>query len=364
MLGWSDPGVWAAIAGGALLLVVFVLHEARVRAPMLPLTLFKRRNFSVTNAQTLAMYGGLGIFSFFQTIYLQEVAGYSALKAGVTGLVPTVMMFLFSRRVGGLADRIGSRPFLIVGPMLVGCGFLMMLRYGIRVSLLGDALPAMLVFSSGLVLTVSPLTATVLADASDADAGIASAVNNAIARTASLMAVAAIGAVAAATYAGALDSRLATRLPASATPALAQARKRTFRPLDREPCARGRPRARRPASAEASENAFHVAMGIGAGLLFLAGFGGFALHGRCRPKFAAADCSGGQIVGAPVAAGECSARRPASRMRLPPRLGSPAVFPIDRVRPTLDGAASEGWRPSPRRSAPRSHRRRRGGSRR
>ncbi len=139
------------------------------------------------------MYGGIGILGFFVTIYLQQVAGYSAFKSGVTGLVPTGVMFLLSARLGRLADRFGARPFLIGGPMLVACGFLLMRRYGTSVSLLGDVVPALLVFSLGLACTVAPLTATVLADAGEAEAGIASAVNNAIARTASLLAVAAVG---------------------------------------------------------------------------------------------------------------------------------------------------------------------------
>ena len=166
VLGWSDPAVWGALVGGLVLLAVFIRFEARTRAPMLPLGLFARRNFAVTNAQTFAMYGGIGLLGFFVTIYLQQVAGYSALKSGVTGLVPTGVMFLLSARMGRLADRYGARWFLVAGPLLVAAGFGLMQRYGTSVSLFGDVLPALLVFSLGLALTVSPLTATVLADAS------------------------------------------------------------------------------------------------------------------------------------------------------------------------------------------------------
>ena len=214
MLGWSDPGVWGALLIGIVMLATFLWHEAHTAAPMLPLGLFAHRNFAVANAQTFAMYGGIGLLGFFVTIYLQQVAGYSALKSGVTGLVPTAVMFLLSARMGRLADRFGPRPFLTVGPLLVAAGFGLMQRYGTSVSLFGDVLPALLVFSLGLSLTVSPLTATVLADASEMDAGIASAVNNAIARTAGLVAVAAVGAVVSSYYATLLDQRLGHRLPA------------------------------------------------------------------------------------------------------------------------------------------------------
>ena len=303
VLGWSDPGVWGALVGGALLFAGFVTWEARTAAPMLPLGLFAHRNFSVANAQTFAMYGGIGLVGFFVTIYLQQVAGYSALKSGVTGLVPTIVMFLLSARMGRLADRFGPRPFLTAGPLLVACGFALMLRYGTSVSLVGDVLPALLVFSLGLALTVSPLTATVLADAGESDAGIASAVNNAIARTAGLVSVAAVGAVVASYHSTLLAQRLAGRLPASATPAVHAAQRRTFGTIsaaDLPPATRAY--ARRVA-ATSSRDAFHLAMGIGGGLLVVAGIGGLGLRGRRSApgalRVAAADCAGGQLTGAP-----------------------------------------------------------------
>lgn len=237
VLGWADPAVWGSLLVGLALFAGFIAFEARTPAPMLPLGLFARRNFAVANAQTLAMYGGIGILGFFVTIYLQQVAGYSALKSGVTGLVPTVVMFLLSARMGRLADRYGPRPFLVAGPLLVACGFALMLRYGASVSLFGDVLPALLVFSLGLSLTVSPLTATVLADASESDAGIASAINNAIARTAGLIAVAAVGAAVSAHYGACSTSALAAAYPP-------RARRRSGRPSN-EPSGRsGRARSR------------------------------------------------------------------------------------------------------------------------
>ncbi len=307
VLGWSDPAVWGALGGGLVLLATFVRFEAHTRAPMLPLGLFARRNFAVTNAQTFAMYGGIGLLGFFVTIYLQQVAGYSALKSGVTGLVPTGVMFLLSARMGRLADRYGARWFLVAGPLLVAAGFGLMQRYGTSVSLIGDVLPALLVFSLGLALTVSPLTATVLADASETDAGIASAVNNAIARTAGLVSVAAVGAIVSAYYGALLDARLAHRLPASSRPAVLAAKRRTFGTIDaRAVPVADRAFARR-AAAGASEDAFHLAVGIGAGLLVVAGAGGLALRTQRRSPVEAGDCAGGTLAGVPRVLGDPSA---------------------------------------------------------
>lgn len=305
VLGWSDPVVTVALALGFALFAGFVVHESRVDAPMLPLDLFARRNFSVANAQTFAIYAGIGILGFFVTIYLQQVAGYSALKSGVTGLVPTVVMFALSSRMGKLADRYGPRFFLTAGPLLAAVGFLLMFRYGTSVSFFGDVVPALLVFSFGLALTVAPLTATVLGDANEAQAGIASAVNNAIARTASLIAIAAVGAVVSSYYSSLLDQRLGGRLPASSQAAVRQAKRRTFGVIEPGAVPPAQRALAADATATSSQDAFHLAVGIGAGLLVVAGTGGLALRAKPRTQVAARGCSGGQFAGAPRAAADC-----------------------------------------------------------
>jgi EmrB/QacA subfamily drug resistance transporter len=304
VLGWSDPAISLSLAGGLLVFGGFIAWERRTRNPMLPLGMFAHRNFSVANAQTFVMYGGIGLLGFFVTIYLQQVAGYSPVKAGVTGLVPVLVMFVLSPRLGALADRFGARPFLIVGPFIVAAGFGLMQRYGTSVSLLGDVVPALLVFGLGIATTVSPLTATVLADAREAQAGIASAVNNAIARTASLIAVAAVGAVVSSYDGAALSSRLGHRLPASAGPAVQAAERRTFGTIDAAMLPPGDRALARHAAAAASEDAFHLAMGIASGLLVLAGLAGLALRGRRPEGVRATDCSGGALAGAPQTLGE------------------------------------------------------------
>jgi EmrB/QacA subfamily drug resistance transporter len=301
VLGWSDPAVWGALAAGLALFASFVVFESRARAPMLPLTLFAHRNFSVANAQTFAIYGGIALLGFFVTIYLQQVAGYSALKSGVTGIVPTIVMFVLSARMGRLADKYGARWFLVVGPLLVAAGFALMLRYGTSVSLWTDVLPALLVFSLGLALTVSPLTATVLADVSASDAGIASAVNNAIARTAGLISVAAVGAVVAAHHANVLDAELGNRLPASSQAAVAQAQRKTFGTINPSTIPPADRAFAEQAAATASESAFHLAMGIGSGLLVIAGIGGLALRTKRRSPIQSGECGGGQLAGQPRA---------------------------------------------------------------
>jgi hypothetical protein len=267
---------------------------------MLPLGLFRRRNFTVANVETFLMYGGMALQGFFLVLFLQQVAGFSATEAGAANIVPVGMMFLLSRRFGALADRYGPRWFMTVGPLLVAAGFLAMLRLDAHASWLADLLPALLIYSLGLAITVSPLTATVLADADESDAGIASAVNNAIARTAGLLATAAIGAVLAGFYANKLDSELAGRtLTPPAQAQVAQARDRALSPVDPGTL----PAQDRAVVTQAVEDAgvatFHLAALIGAGMLTAAGLLGGLLLRNPRRRTTAEHCPGGQLVGAP-----------------------------------------------------------------
>jgi len=191
--GWGDPIVAGGIAGGSVLLALFVLYELRTPMPMLPLHLFRLRNFSVTNVETLAVYGGLSGLSVFLTLFLEEFGGYTAFRAGVALLPITVVMFFLSPRTGTLAMRYGPRLFMSVGPVIAGVAVLAYARFPESPSYWIDLLPALLVFSVGLSLTVAPLTTTVLSDADAGEAGVASGVNNAVARIAGLLAVAVLG---------------------------------------------------------------------------------------------------------------------------------------------------------------------------
>src|SRR4051794_3281683 len=206
--GWGDPVILAALIGGLALLVAFVVYERDASHPMLTLSLFRERNFAVGNAATLTIYGGLSALPFFLVLFLQQVAGYSPIAAGAALLPVTVLMFSLSRRWGALADRIGPRIFMAIGPVIGGAGMLLLRRMDADPNYWTDVLPGIVVFGFGLSLTVAPLTAAVLGGVSEEHAGIASAVNNATARVGGLLAIAAVGAVVAAQFSSSLKSDL------------------------------------------------------------------------------------------------------------------------------------------------------------
>lgn len=187
---------WTAPAALGLLLAVFVWWERRTARPLLPLDMFRSVRFSATNAVTFIVYGALGGALFLLPIQLQQVSGYTPLEAGVALLPVTIIMLLLSSRSGALAARIGPRLQMSVGPVVVGAGFALFVRIGADGSYLTEVFPAVCVFGLGLAITVAPLTATALAAAPARHAGLASAVNNDVARTASLIAVAVFPALA------------------------------------------------------------------------------------------------------------------------------------------------------------------------
>ena len=198
--GWSDPLVWIPLVAGLAMLGAFIWHERRTDHPMMPLSLFGSRNFAVGNLATLLIYGGLGAMSFFVIIFLQQVAGYSAVAAGLALLPITILMWLLSRRFGALSDRIGPRLLMGLGPIAAGLGMIWISRLGDDIQYLTDVLPGVVVFGVGLSATVAPLTNTVLGAVPQHNAGVASGINNQIARVASLLAIAAVGAIVAAAF--------------------------------------------------------------------------------------------------------------------------------------------------------------------
>ncbi|WP_194869531.1 MFS transporter [Myxococcus sp. AB025B] len=187
--GWSLAPVLAAVAGVALL-AAFLVIEARARHPMLPLGLFRSRTFSGANLTTLAVYFALGGVSFLLILALQQQLGYSALAAGASLLPITVLLLTLSPLVGRLAGHIGARPLMTAGPLLAGVGMALLTRLHRGGGYVDTVLPGVLVLGLGLSLTVGPLTAVVLGAVEDRHAGIASGVNNAVARIAGLLAVA------------------------------------------------------------------------------------------------------------------------------------------------------------------------------
>jgi EmrB/QacA subfamily drug resistance transporter len=191
--GWGHPAIVAGLLGGAALLAAFVWWEMRTRYPMLPLRLFKLRNFTVTNIETFTVYGGLSAWGFFLVLFLQQLAGYSPLEAGLATVPVTVVMFFLSKHAGRLSAIYGPRVFMAVGPLLGGVSVLALARLPHDLSYWIELLPPLLGFALGLTMTVAPLTTTVLSDAGPGDAGVASGVNNAVARVAGLVAIAAVG---------------------------------------------------------------------------------------------------------------------------------------------------------------------------
>jgi EmrB/QacA subfamily drug resistance transporter len=193
-LGRGGAGSGPAVSGlvGVAALAAFLVVERRSPNPLVPLSMFTDRLFAGTNLITLLIYGPLGVFFFLVILQLQTVAGFSPSVAGTALLPATVLMLLLSARSGALADRIGPRAQLAIGPLLAAAGFLLALRIGSGASYLTDVLPATAALGLGLAVAVAPLTAAVLSSADEHHAGTASGINNAVARTAGLLAVAVI----------------------------------------------------------------------------------------------------------------------------------------------------------------------------
>lgn len=194
-LGWGSPKILIPLIVGVVALGLFVRQERSTKQPMLPLGLFKVRNFWVGNLATVLIYGGLSVATFVIVIFLQQVANYSAFKAGLALMPITIIMFFLSSKFGALSGKYGPRLFMGFGPIIAGLGFLWMLGADASASYFVQILPAILVFGIGLSVTVAPLTSAILGSIEASRAGIGSAINNAIARIAGLLAIAFIGIV-------------------------------------------------------------------------------------------------------------------------------------------------------------------------
>ena len=300
-LGWSNPAVSGSLIGGVLAFVAFLVYESRTANPMLRLDLFKSRNFAVGNLETLALYGGLSALFFFLVLYLQQVAGYTPLQSGLALLPESLVMFVLSSRFGALADRFGPRAFMGGGPLIAAAGILLLLTIGVHVDYVTEVLPGILLFSLGLAITVAPLTAAILAGVKQSEAGIGSAVNNAVARVAGLIATVAIGALLAAQFSSSLDHHLSGRaLTASGQRAVRTAKQLTLG----RPSVAGVPRAQAAAitaaSGDSSLVAFRLGLGVIAGLVGIGGIIGAAGIRNPRRVVRAKSCSGGQLAGAPL----------------------------------------------------------------
>lgn len=193
--GWSSPVIYLPFVLGILSLGAFVWWQSKAKAPMLPLGLFRIRNFWSGNIATTFIYAALNIGGFITVVFLQQVAGFTATLAALAFLPVTIANISLSTFFGGLSGKYGPRFFMTVGPILAGVGYLLFLRMGENVNYWWDVLPGVLVFSLGLSMTVAPLTSAILGSVPTQQSGIGSATNNAVSRVAGLIGIAMLGVI-------------------------------------------------------------------------------------------------------------------------------------------------------------------------
>ena len=303
--GWTDPLVVVPLLTGVACLLAFIWWQGRARAPMMPLELFRSHNFAVVNLATLCVYAGLYGSIFFITLFLQQVAGYSPLEAGLATTPITLFMFVLSSRFGALAGRIGPRLVMGTGPLLGALGLALMTRVDSGGDYLTAVLPALVPFGIGLAMTVAPLTTTVLDAVEERRAGVASGINNAVSRVAGLLAIATFGVVVSAQFASSLDARI-SEPPLAGDAAVAEAASvAKEQPLSGGVEANVSPAEQREldsAVADSAGSGFRLGMAVGAVLMALGG--AVALAGVRNPSDPES-VPEAVAPGSAAAAGEC-----------------------------------------------------------
>lgn len=285
-LGWRHPLVPGSLLVGAAALAGFLAVESRVANPMMPLSVFRSRNFAGANLLTLWLYAGLGGALFFLPFNLIQMHGYSATAAGAALLPFVILMFLLSRWSGSLADRFGPRLPLTVGPAVAAVGFALLALPGLQGSYWTTFFPAIVVLGLGIAITVAPLTATALSSLEQRHAGIASGINTAVSRSAGLLAIAVLGVVMLGLFSRGLDRRLAKiDLPPAARQEMSGHRDK----LGALPIPAGLPEPARTqarsAVAHSFLDGFRGVMLAGAGLALLASLSAWwIIEGKARGK--------------------------------------------------------------------------------
>ena len=207
-LGFSNPFVLVTFIGGLVALALFIINEARAKNPMVPLKLFRNRDFAGANVLTLLLYAALSGTFFFFTLNLIQIQHYSATAAGASLLPFVVLMFSLSRWSGSLVDRFGARLPLTIGPLIAAAGFALYAVPGLSGNFWTSFFPAVIVLGLGMTVTVAPLTTTVMSSVGEEQAGVASGINNAVSRTAGLLAIAVFGVMMLHGFSQSLGSRL------------------------------------------------------------------------------------------------------------------------------------------------------------
>ena len=270
--GWGDPVVFISLIGGIVLFSAFLAWESRYRHAMLDLSLFRIRNFAVTNLETLIVYAGLIGAMFFVTLFLQQTAGYSALAAGFATTPISVILFVLSPRFGRFATATGPRLPMAIGPVVAGVGLLALTGVSAEPDYVTEVLPGVLLFGLGLAATVAPLTATALNSVDERHAGVASGINNGVSRVAGLLAIAVMGALIAGQFKASVDDELSgTQLSAAGREVVAEAKTNPLAVPETGDLAAAEAETVESATADAAESGFALAMLVGGALMIVGG---------------------------------------------------------------------------------------------